>query len=97
MHKSGQVSRDLRALLSAMWSGSFKRFGGAKRDRTADLYNAIVALSQLSYSPFTLMPHNPPDISCQICVVAPRQSADAIVYPSACERRKQKCGPSEKS
>jgi hypothetical protein len=28
-----------------------KRFGGAKRDRTADLYNAIVALSQLSYSP----------------------------------------------
>jgi len=44
-----------------------------------------------------LMPHNPPDISCQICVVAPRQSADAIVYPSACERRKQKYGPSEKS
>ena len=29
------------------------RFGGAKRDRTADLYNAIVALSQLSYSPET--------------------------------------------
>ena len=26
--------------------------GGAKRDRTADLYNAIVALSQLSYGPF---------------------------------------------
>ena len=25
--------------------------GGARRDRTADLYNAIVALSQLSYSP----------------------------------------------
>ncbi len=29
-------------------------FGGAKRDRTADLYNAIVALSQLSYGPETL-------------------------------------------
>ena len=28
--------------------------GGAKRDRTADLYNAIVALSQLSYGPETL-------------------------------------------
>ena len=28
-----------------------QKFGGAKRDRTADLYNAIVALSQLSYSP----------------------------------------------
>lgn len=25
--------------------------GGAERDRTADLYNAIVALSQLSYGP----------------------------------------------
>ena len=31
--------------------------GGAKRDRTADLYNAIVALSQLSYSP--LLPFMP--------------------------------------
>ena len=29
--------------------------GGAKRDRTADLYNAIVALSQLSYSPMTYL------------------------------------------
>ena len=27
--------------------------GGAKRDRTADLYTASVALSQLSYSPET--------------------------------------------
>ena len=27
------------------------RFGGAKRDRTADLDTASVALSQLSYSP----------------------------------------------
>ena len=26
-------------------------FGGAERDRTADLLNAIQALSQLSYSP----------------------------------------------
>ncbi len=25
--------------------------GGAKQDRTADLYNAIVALYQLSYGP----------------------------------------------
>ena len=29
----------------------YQEVGGAKRDRTADLYNAIVALSQLSYSP----------------------------------------------
>ena len=29
----------------------FSRFGGDKRDRTADLLNAIQALSQLSYTP----------------------------------------------
>ena len=29
----------------------FGIFGGARRDRTDDLYNAIVALSQLSYGP----------------------------------------------
>ena len=34
-------------------AGSFCSVGRAKRDRTADLYNAIVALSQLSYSPVT--------------------------------------------
>ena len=33
-----------------------EKFGGAKRDRTADLYNAIVALSQLSYSPLSPCP-----------------------------------------
>src|SRR6185437_6082162 len=32
-------------------SGRALRFGGASRDRTGDLYNAIVALSQLSYDP----------------------------------------------
>jgi hypothetical protein len=30
--------------------------GGAKRDRTADLLNAIQALSQLSYSPTLPLP-----------------------------------------
>ncbi len=30
--------------------------GGAGRDRTDDLYNAIVALSQLSYGPHRVMP-----------------------------------------
>ena len=30
-----------------------EKSGGARRDRTADLYNAIVALSQLSYGPTT--------------------------------------------
>ena len=29
----------------------FQLFGGDKRDRTADLLNAIQALSQLSYTP----------------------------------------------
>ena len=31
-----------------------KGFGGAGRDRTDDLYNAIVALSQLSYGPIQI-------------------------------------------
>ena len=30
---------------------AFALNGGARRDRTVDLYNAIVALSQLSYGP----------------------------------------------
>ena len=34
-----------------------REIGGAKRDRTADLYNAIVALSQLSYSPYIWLYH----------------------------------------
>ena len=32
-------------------SEEIKAFGGDKRDRTADLLNAIQALSQLSYTP----------------------------------------------
>ena len=32
-------------------SDPFLKFGGAKRDRTADLLAASEALSQLSYSP----------------------------------------------
>ena len=43
----------------ALLLGCFqKRYGGAKRDRTADLYNAIVALSQLSYSPNVRFNHS---------------------------------------
>ena len=34
-----------------MGTKGFKNFGGASEDRTRDLYNAIVALSQLSYGP----------------------------------------------
>ena len=34
-----------------MISEETKAFGGDKRDRTADLLNAIQALSQLSYTP----------------------------------------------
>ncbi len=32
-------------------SGRWRDFGGARRDRTADLLHAMQALSQLSYSP----------------------------------------------
>ena len=34
----------------------FNTFGGDKRDRTADLLNAIQALSQLSYTPKCALP-----------------------------------------
>ena len=37
------------------WSFSV---GGDKRDRTADLLNAIQALSQLSYTPIFVLPSN---------------------------------------
>ena len=35
--------------------------GGDKRDRTADLLNAIQALSQLSYTPVSGVPHQNSD------------------------------------
>ena len=35
-------------------SPSFDRLGGDKRDRTADLLNAIQTLSQLSYTPMNV-------------------------------------------
>jgi hypothetical protein len=38
-------------LLLAVPAEALVKVGGAKRDRTADLLNAIQALSQLSYSP----------------------------------------------
>ena len=38
---------------SAETGANFFLVGGARRDRTDDLYNAIVALSQLSYGPIT--------------------------------------------
>ena len=40
-------------------------FGGAKRDRTADLLNAIQALSQLSYSPEQVQIYNRAPQECQ--------------------------------
>ena len=41
--------------------------GGARRDRTADLYNAIVALSQLSYGPSEQAAHvSESDLNCQL-------------------------------
>ena len=37
--------------LETIWFQGFPLIGGDKRDRTADLLNAIQALSQLSYTP----------------------------------------------
>ena len=52
MRKS-YVNKKPRSLagLCILLDGFESEFGGARRDRTADLYNAIVALSQLSYGP----------------------------------------------
>ncbi len=51
-----------------IWFAQDVEIGGAKRDRTADLYNAIVALSQLSYSPKA--PHHEAGILfSEICLV----------------------------
>ena len=38
--------------------------GGAERDRTDDLLNANQALSQLSYSPLTLIANQPGEWGC---------------------------------
>ena len=56
--------------------------GGAKRDRTADLYNAIVALSQLSYSPLL------PCLTCDALIEEHRQNANPVpirAVPIRCE------------
>jgi hypothetical protein len=37
--------------------GVLEIFGGARRNRTDDLFNAIEALSQLSYGPILKAPH----------------------------------------
>ena len=44
--------RMAQLLRSSILLADLANNGGARRDRTADLYNAIVALSQLSYGPF---------------------------------------------
>ena len=53
--------------------------GGAKRDRTADLYNAIVALSQLSYGPNLWNAHMREFISLvPLVVLSPALAAPAL-------------------
>ena len=50
-HAVGGRDQNENGGLAAAVLGSFEKFGGAERDRTDDLLNAIQALSQLSYSP----------------------------------------------
>ena len=62
--KSPRISGQKKKL--ALTQGKFLKdtgasFGGDKRDRTADLLNAIQALSQLSYTPIWKVP-NAPDL-----------------------------------
>ena len=44
-------TRKLHQVLFGFPDGLMSGFGGAKRDRTADLLHAMQALSQLSYGP----------------------------------------------
>ena len=46
-----RISAYIQALSVILKEYSAHRLGGDKRDRTADLLNAIQALSQLSYTP----------------------------------------------
>src|SRR5213593_3106847 len=47
---------DLRSV-GRLITADGKQLGGAERDRTVDLLNAIQALSQLSYSPTRVQPY----------------------------------------
>ncbi len=49
LHSKKQKKKPCKAAKQAILQGFL--FGGDKRDRTADLLNAIQALSQLSYTP----------------------------------------------
>ena len=60
MVKSYHNKKGLRNLRNPL------KFGGAKRDRTADLLNAIQALSQLSYSPEQVQIYNRAVSGCQL-------------------------------
>ena len=69
-------------------------YGGAKRDRTADLYNAIVALSQLSYSPLLpCLAYNAPDKGIAKTPIRFQfvqcQNAAMVVYRRGDTQRKQ--------
>jgi hypothetical protein len=56
--------------------------GGAKRDRTADLYNAIVALSQLSYGPEFCGRMGPPGLAADLIGLPGRWCKRKIPAPA---------------
>jgi hypothetical protein len=51
MAKTASIERRQSLSLQCQQQFKFEKFGGAKRDRTADLLHAMQALSQLSYGP----------------------------------------------
>ena len=54
--KMQNLNKVIKSTCFRQKTGTFNDFGGDKRDRTADLLNAIQALSQLSYTPiFSLL------------------------------------------
>ena len=69
-------SRKLENPLPAELEGGFND-GGAARDRTADLLNAIQALSQLSYSPIA----SEGNVSVEACGRQVRKTRLFFVHP----------------
>ncbi len=66
-------------------------FGGARRDRTVDLLNAIQALSQLSYSPEQVQIYNRAPQECQQLFCAERRGWGA----GSCAVDERLIGPSK--
>src|SRR5512135_3627525 len=83
-----RLSLEVRARRHGFYrDGSECSDGGANRDRTDDLYNAIVALSQLSYSPTCWRTHRIMRAQPMRQARRPATCAQAVVAMASAGRR----------